>query len=295
VEWAVPVESTEVDIRSDAPVAGHEPMRETGRDPTDHRAERTGCVERRVGEQHRRERDVVRRLGANGRGPVDDRHLAVVVDKQVERVKVAVTDHRDAFVWAAIGERPDGIGEVGPVEHRGSGLEVFEELVDLIWSSSRFGIMFFSDANAAFANIANALVSEGRLCLATWQPLIANEWLAVPGAALLPHAELPATDPAGPGMFAQSDPAVVSAILSAAGFGDIRIDAAEVTFTIGRTIDEAVEYLADSGPGRALLETIAEGPTREAALSDVRDGLADHHEQSGVRLGGGIWLISATR
>ena len=129
--------------------------------------------------------------------------------------------------------------------------------------------MFFSDADAAFANIANALVSEGRLCLVTWQPLIANEWLAVPGAALLPHAELPATDPAGPGMFAQSDPAVVTATLSAAGFGDITIDAAEVPFTIG--------------------------PTREAALSDVRDGLADHHDQSGVRLGGGIWLISATR
>jgi hypothetical protein len=96
-------------------------------------------------------------------------------------------------------------------------------------------------------------------------------------------------------MFAQSDPAVVTATLGAAGFGDITIDAAEVTFTLGQTIDEAVEHLADSGPGRALLETIAEGPTREAAIADVRNVLADHHDQSGVRLGGGIWLISATR
>ena len=95
-------------------------------------------------------------------------------------------------------------------------------------------------------------------------------------------------------MFAQSDPAVVTATLSAAGFGDITIDPTEVTFTIGQTIDEAVEYLADSGPGRALLETIAEGPAREAAIADVRDALADHHDQSGVRLRGGIWLVSAT-
>lgn len=159
---------------------------------------------------------------------------------------------------------------------------------------SRFGTMFFSDPNAAFTNIATALDSGGRLCLATWQPLVANEWLAIPGATLLAHAELPATDPAGPGMFAQSDPAVVTATLSAAGFGDITIDPTEVTFTIGQTIDEAVEYLADSGPGRALLETIAEGPAREAAIADVRDALADHHDQSGVRLRGGIWLVSAT-
>jgi SAM-dependent methyltransferase len=164
--------------------------------------------------------------------------------------------------------------------------------VDLV--ISRFGTMFFSDPDAAFANIATALVSEGRLCLATWQPLAANEWLAIPGAALLQHADLPATLH-GPEMFAQSDPAVVTATLRAAGFGDITIDAADVTFTLGKTIDEAVEYLADSGPGRALLETIAEGPPRQAALADVRDSLADHHDHSGVRLGGGIWLITATR
>ncbi len=154
--------------------------------------------------------------------------------------------------------------------------------------------MFFSDPDAAFRNIATALTSQGRLCLATWQPLAANEWLAIPGAALLQHADLPPTIH-GPGMFAQSDPDVVTATLRAAGFGTITIDAADVTFTIGQTIDEAVEYLADSGPGRALLETIPEGPAREAALADVRDSLVAHHDPSGVRLGGGIWLITAAR
>ena len=159
---------------------------------------------------------------------------------------------------------------------------------------SRFGTMFFSDPDAAFANIATALATAGRLCLATWQPLAGNEWLAVLGAALLRHADLPPTIH-GPGMFAQSDPDVVTATLRNAGYRAITIDAADVTFTIGQTIDEAVEYLADSGPGRALLDTIAEGPPREAALADVRDVLANHHDQSGVRLGGGIWLITATR
>lgn len=167
------------------------------------------------------------------------------------------------------------------------------EAADLV--ISRFGTMFFADPEAAFANIARALRPDGRLCLATWQPLTANEWLIVPRAALLRHTELPTTAPDQPGMFAQSEPELVSATLAAAGFADINIESAAVDFTFGQTVDEAVEYLADSGPGRMLLETIPEGPARRAALADVHDALAERHDSSGVRLGGAIWLITAIR
>lgn len=160
---------------------------------------------------------------------------------------------------------------------------------------SRFGTMFFSDPAAAFINIGTALRPGGWLCLATWQPLAANEWLTVPGAALLRHTDLPATTPDEPGMFAQSDPEIVTATLTAAGFIDVNIGAREITFTLGQTVDEAVEYLADSGPARVMLETIPEGPARRAALADVHGALVDHHDNSGVRLGGGIWLITAIR
>lgn len=160
---------------------------------------------------------------------------------------------------------------------------------------SRFGTMFFSDPDAAFTNIATALRPGGRLCLATWQPLVANEWLIAPGAVLLNHTDLPADAPDEPGMFAQSEPDRVTATLHAAGFTDIDLAATEVTFTLGQSIDEAVDYLTDSGPGRALLETIPEGPARDAAITDVRDMLVAHQDASGVRLGGAIWIITASR
>lgn len=160
---------------------------------------------------------------------------------------------------------------------------------------SRFGTMFFADAEAAFGNIGRALRPEGRLCIATWQPLAANEWLTVSGAALLKHTDMPATAPDQPGMFAQSDPGIVSATLAAAGFADIAMEATAVEFTFGQTVDEAVEYLADSGQGRMLLETIPEGAARDAALVDVHDALVEHHDGAGVRLGGTIWLVTATR
>jgi SAM-dependent methyltransferase len=167
------------------------------------------------------------------------------------------------------------------------------ESIDLV--ISRFGTMFFSDPGAAFRNVGTILRPQGRLCLATWQPLAANDWLTVPAAALLQHTDLPATAPDEPGMFAQSDPAVVTATLSGAGFVDIVIEAAEVTLTLGQTVDEAVEHLAESGPGRVLLESIPEGTDRDAALAAVRDALVEHHDDSGVRLGAGVWLITATR
>jgi hypothetical protein len=96
-------------------------------------------------------------------------------------------------------------------------------------------------------------------------------------------------------MFAQSDPETVTSVLRAAGFVNIALTPAEVTFTLGKSIDEAVEYLADSGPGRVLLESIPPGAARDAALLEVRAALVDHRDESGVRLGGGIWLITAAR
>lgn len=96
-------------------------------------------------------------------------------------------------------------------------------------------------------------------------------------------------------MFAQSEPDRVTATLETAGFTDIELDATAVTFTLGQTLDEAVDHLADSGPGRALLETIPAGPARDAAVADVRAVLTGHQSESGIQLGGAIWIITATR
>ena len=57
-----------------------------------------------------------------------------------------------------------------------------------------------------------------------WQPLAANQWLLVPGAALAEHVRPP--DPGsgdGPGMFAFADPDRLRPILAAAGWRDVEI------------------------------------------------------------------------
>ena len=158
---------------------------------------------------------------------------------------------------------------------------------------SRFGTMFFADPRAAFTNIAAGLGPGGRVCLATWRPLVANQWLTLPGAALLSYGSLPDTgDDTGPGMFAQSDSDLVRRVLASAGYRDITLHPVDVTLTLGPHPDEAAEYLAETGPGRAVLASV---PDRDkpAALDAVRAALAGHTDHAGVHLGAGIWVITA--
>src|SRR5262245_44337915 len=56
---------------------------------------------------------------------------------------------------------------------------------------SRFGVMFFADPVAAFANIARALRSGGRLAMMVWGPPPENEWMLALRKALAVGRDLP--------------------------------------------------------------------------------------------------------
>jgi SAM-dependent methyltransferase len=158
---------------------------------------------------------------------------------------------------------------------------------------SRFGTMFFTRPSDAFTNIASALRPDGRLCIATWEPLDANEWLAVPGAALLKHTSLPDDVTEGPGMFAQSEPGLIYETLRDAGFTDIDVQAHTLTLTLGATIDDAIGQLERTGAARRLLETMPDERTRDAAFDDVREALIPFQTERGVQLEAGVLLTTA--
>lgn len=80
---------------------------------------------------------------------------------------------------------------------------------------SRFGTMFFSDPDAAFANIAAALRRGARLVLLVWQRYEVNEWARAIDAALGEAAQppQPGADP-----FSLGDAEATARILEGAGF-----------------------------------------------------------------------------
>jgi len=89
---------------------------------------------------------------------------------------------------------------------------------------SRFGVMFFDDPEAAFANLAGALRPGGRLAFACWQDLFQNEWMLVPGAAAAQHVGLPEMEPGAPGPFALADAGRVELLLASARFQDVSLE-----------------------------------------------------------------------
>jgi SAM-dependent methyltransferase len=161
---------------------------------------------------------------------------------------------------------------------------------------SRFGVMFFADPTAAFANLRTALRPGGRLAFACWQSLPQNEWIAVPLMAAAQHITLPAPPaPGAPGPFAFADASRVRSILEGAGFSEVACEADARTLVVGGggSLDDAVDFLLDGiGPASAALREA--GPeARPKVAAAVRDALAPHLTGEGVRMAAAAWIVTA--
>jgi SAM-dependent methyltransferase len=159
---------------------------------------------------------------------------------------------------------------------------------------SRFGIMFFADPVAAFANLRAATRPAGRMAFVCWQPLTANEWLTIAGAALAEHVPLPdPAEPDAPGMFALAEPSRIQRILSDAGWRQVTVTSKEIPILVGGgSLDDAVAFLRNGSLGRKMLDG-TDDVTQARAIQSVRRALAGHADPDGVRLGAAVWLVQA--
>jgi len=164
---------------------------------------------------------------------------------------------------------------------------------DLVFS--RFGVMFFADPAAAFANIRKSLKPGGRLAFVCWRTLPENEWSAVPFMAardLLPPQAPP--DPTAPGPFAFADAARVKNILEQAGFRNVRIEKLDTPMVMGRDLDGAVEMSLKAGPLARALGEIDDDALKEKIRARVKDALVKYDAPGGVSAPAACWLVEAS-
>jgi SAM-dependent methyltransferase len=160
---------------------------------------------------------------------------------------------------------------------------------------SRFGVMFFADPVAAFANLARAVRDGGRLVFLCWQELPRNDWQLVLASAAATVVPLPEpAPPDAPGPFAFADADRVRSILSDAGWQDVAIDEVQEPLRVGADADHTVAFLGGTGFARRLFEGVDEA-TVARAIEAVRDALVPYESADGVVLGSAAWLVSATR
>lgn len=164
---------------------------------------------------------------------------------------------------------------------------------DLIMS--RFGVMFFDDPNAAFANINSNLKSKGRMCFACWRAPQENDWVIIPMMAVKPFMpETPEQDPHAPGPFALADPDKLNGILDGAGFADISIEPVDIEMVLADEggVDQAMHFVTKIGPTAKAMSEMDDA-TKAKMHDALREALLPHEDNGRVALKGAIWIVQA--
>jgi SAM-dependent methyltransferase len=159
---------------------------------------------------------------------------------------------------------------------------------------SRFGVMFFADPAAAFANLRRALKPGGRLCFACWGTLEENRHWLIPFEVALRHLGPPAPKPAhAPGPMAYADPDYVRSFLGAAGFESIEIFR-EHPEIFASTAEEEARHAAIMGPTARLIdEKQPAASTRELIRREIEAAFAAAAARDGLRLSSTVLLVTA--
>jgi SAM-dependent methyltransferase len=160
---------------------------------------------------------------------------------------------------------------------------------------SRFGVMFFADPAAAFANVGRSLRPGGRLVFVCWQNVADNEWILVPGAAAARHVALPPPgDPAAPGPFSLGERDRIAAVLRDAAFTDVAIEPVAEPLWLGPDVAEALGFITSTGIWTRMLPD-ADPPTLARVSEAVQVALEPYVTPDGLLLGSRAWLVTASR
>lgn len=133
---------------------------------------------------------------------------------------------------------------------------------------SRFGVMFFEDPVAAFANIARGLRPGGGIAFAAWAGIADNPWFRLSRdaatAVLGPPEPMPPRAP-GPLAFAEVD--YVTGMLRDAGLQQVEAIDVPLTLPFKGALDEVATFAVQFGPAARRLKALGAGEDVVAEIS----------------------------
>jgi ubiquinone/menaquinone biosynthesis C-methylase UbiE len=132
----------------------------------------------------------------------------------------------------------------------------------------RWGFMLMPDPGAALRECRRVLVPGGRLGLAVFTGPAENPFASIPGRILAEQGHAPPTGSGWqPGILALGDRARVEALLAAAGFTSVQIEAVEMEWSF-KNADEYWSFLVDLTALGPLVRSLS-----AAARSALRDAI----------------------
>ncbi|MBT9588403.1 class I SAM-dependent methyltransferase [bacterium] len=155
---------------------------------------------------------------------------------------------------------------------------------------SRFGLMFFSHPQQAFANLRRALYPGGRMVAVCWRDLEQNPLFEVALRAAAPFLDLPDPTPHDlPGPFSLAPPGKAEQLLIQAGFAAVQCQPFEDRISVGG-LEESTDFLLQMGPVVPLLAE-ATPCTVAQVKARLRQLLQDYQTSAGVFLPTANWLL----
>lgn len=112
---------------------------------------------------------------------------------------------------------------------------------------SRWGIIFEPDAEAAAARVRSFLKPGGRMAISSWGTPDRVPFLAIPMRTAMQRLQVPPPPPGTPGPLSRPTPQALGGLLEAAGFSDVELEEAEVTFE-WRSPEEFATFVREIAP-----------------------------------------------
>ncbi|MFZ5718370.1 MAG: class I SAM-dependent methyltransferase [Pseudomonadota bacterium] len=156
---------------------------------------------------------------------------------------------------------------------------------------SRFGVMFFEDPAAAFANIRRAVRPDGTLTFVAWRSPAENPFMisaALAAAPFLPAMAPP--EPNAPGQFGFADGDRVLRILQTAGWREAKVAALDLRCEVAEA--DLMTYVTRMGPAGAVLRD-ADAATRAKVTEALETAFRPFVREGAAQFTAACWLVTA--
>jgi SAM-dependent methyltransferase len=155
---------------------------------------------------------------------------------------------------------------------------------------SRFGVMFFDNPSAAFANLRRATRPGGLLRFAAWRAPRENPFMTVAKRTVGHLVEFPAYEPDAPGQFGFANGERVRGLLAASGWSDVAIEAVDVPCSF--LSRDLTTFATRMGPLGGMWPSLA--PSLQTQIEALlRDAFRRFEEGNEIVFTAASWLVSA--
>jgi SAM-dependent methyltransferase len=156
----------------------------------------------------------------------------------------------------------------------------------------RWGYMLLADPGAALGETRRVLRPGGRVALAAWDAADHNVWASVASDEMQDLLGTPSPEPGQPGMFAFAPPGRVEALLEAAGFAEVEVEALDLAFAYADEDAWWEDRVALSVPFADALARVDAG-RRDRLREAIDTRLAEYRDESGGLTVPGRALVAA--